>query len=257
MKKISLPLIFDVLFYMFCVFLPLVGALRFYRLPAAVVFSVAVLSALAVGIAAFCILYAKQSRSASDRAAQKRRDDLMLHLALERPARVREALARALQEDGRETAVEEDTVIADGMRYIPVFTMQPLSADAVAALLRKYGEECFTIVCNGLSPEAERLARSFGRDVLGAEAVFALFERTGTTPAHLILADVPRPKLRARLHCTFSKKNARPFFVSGSLLLIMSFFTLFPRYYLIAGSLLLLTAIVVRLLGYPENAALK
>ncbi len=257
MKHISFPLVADVVFYTVCAFLPAVGIMRFYRLPAAVVFSAATCIALAVGATAFAVMYTRREKTVVGKAAKKRRDDLMLHLALERRDRVCEALARALTADGTEATAAEDAVASGGELFLPAFTMQPLSADAIAALLRKYGEEKFTVVCNELTPEAEKLARAFGKNILGGDGVFALFERTGTTPEKLILADLPRPKLRARLRRSFSKRNSKPFFVSGCLLLIMSLFTLFPRYYLIAGCALLLLAIGVRLFGCPDHAVGK
>ena len=83
-----------------------------------------------------------------------------------------------------------------------------------------------------------------------ADEIFSLFERTGTTPERLICGEIPRPKLKARLRRVFSKKNARPFFTGGILLLFMSLFTFFPLYYLITGSILLLSSVFIRVLGY-------
>ena len=54
---------------------------------------------------------------------------------------------------------------------------------------------------------------------------------------------------RARLRAVFSKRNARPFFVSGLLLLVMSLFVIYPVYYLVVGSALMIAAIVVRAVG--------
>lgn len=106
------------------------------------------------------------------------------------------------------------------------------------------------MVCNALTPEAEKLLLSFGRQAICADEIFALFERTQTTPSPLICGAIPRVTAKQKLRRSFSKKNARPFFVSGLLLLIMSLFTFFPIYYLVTGSILLVSAVCIRAFGY-------
>ncbi len=255
MKKIDFPLVCDVIFYAFCAFLLTVGILRYYRLPAGLVFGTAALLTAATGIGAFALLYRSHSRKNLSRALQKRREDLMLHLTLEESDRVCALLADALGKDGCAAEAAEGTVLGGGKTYVPLFTMQPVSADAVAMLLKKYRDVPFTLLCNTLTPEAQALMRRFGREALTGDAVLALLERTGCFPSPLLLGDLPRPKLKARLKRTFSKQNARPFFVSGVFLLIMSLFVLFPLYYLIAGSLLLLASVLIRAFGVRDIRA--
>lgn len=255
MKKIDLPLVCDVAFYTASAFLLAVGILRYLRLPAAVVFGASIPLALAAGTAAFFLIYGSHRKKLLTKAQKKRRDDLMLHLTLERDDRVRELFLRALQADEKRAERSEDGVSADGKPCAFLFTMQPCSADAAAALLKRYGEQPFALFCNALTPEAEKLMRDFGREIVAADAVFSLLERTGCIPERLILSELPRPKLKARLKRTFSKRNARPFFVSGSLLIAMSLFVLFPLYYLVSGSVLLAVSLLVRCFGVQESTA--
>lgn len=250
MRKIDLPLICDVIFYTVCAWFLSVGILRFYRVQMTVSIICASLFALAIGGISFLIIYSRRKKRALTKAARARKEKLMLHLTLERPAKTLEALAKAYAADGKEMQIEEDCLVDGDQWWIAHFTMQPVSADAVAGMLRTHGGKEFGLICNELTPEAEKLLVSFGKKIVHGDDVFALFERTGTTPTPLICGDLHRPKLKVRLQRMFSKKNARPFFVSGILLLIMSLFTFFPLYYLISGSILLFTAITVRLLGY-------
>ena len=127
--------------------------------------------------------------------------------------------------------------------------MEPVTADTVASLIRRYGEEPFTLLVNKLTAEAEKLLRSFGKRAVRGDEVYALFRRTDTFPAPMLLSNLPRPKWRVRFRAVFSKRSARPFFISGALLLIMSLFTFFPRYYLITGSVLLVLSVILRFFG--------
>ena len=180
------------------------------------------------------------------------RDALLLHLALEKEERVRADLLSALAADGKNASCEEDVLSSEGVLLIPIFTMEPLSADMVASLLKKYGEAPFKIVCNSLTAEAEKLLLTFQKGAVKGDEVYALFART-KMPSPLICGQLPRRSLRGRLRISFSKKNARPFFVSGLLLLFMSLFTLFPLYYLVTGSVLLVAAVLVRAVGFSEG----
>ncbi len=252
MKKIDLPLILDVAFYAVAAWFLSLGILRYFRMQTAVALAVSTLVALAAGGVCFLLIYRSHKRRFLSRRERERREKLMLHLALEREERVLRLLKAAFEANGDTAALDEGALFVDGVRLIPLFTMQPASADAVAHVLRTHGGESFRIACNALTPEAARLLLSFGMSALTGDEIFTLIENTHTMPEVLICGEIPRPKLKAKLHRAFSKKNARPFFTGGILLLVMSLFTFFPLYYLISGSVLLLTAVFVRFLGYAS-----
>ncbi len=246
----KLPILLDILFYSVSAWFLSAGILRYFRVPLWLSVLAATLLALAVGGVCALLLVSRGKKRYLSKAERERREKLMLHLALEREERTRKLFEKAFALDGKTAASDDDAVTADGEKFVPLFRLQPLSADAVAVLLRKFGDEPFTLACNALSPEAEKLLCSFGRKVFAADEVFALFERTKATPEKLICGEIPRPKGRAKLKRAFSKRNARPFFTGGILLLFMSLFTIFPLYYLVAGCILLASAVCVRILGY-------
>ena len=252
MKKIDFPMILDIAFYSFSVWIFSLVILRYYRLPVWLCFIVCTLLALATGGIAFLVIYRKHRQIRLSRKEQQKKDALMLHLTLEKAERVRSALLAAFAKDGKDAHCMNDYLQIDGVTAVPLFTMQPVSADAVALILRDFGKEPFLLLCNALSPEAEKLLKDFGRKSMKGAEVYALFEKTGTTPDPLICAEIPRMTARKRIERAFSKKNARPFFVSGLLLLIMSLFTFFPTYYIVTGSVLLLSSVFIRAFGYVQ-----
>lgn len=250
MKKFDLPLVTDTLFYTAAAWLVLVGIFRWLRMQTWVCFTAATLLALALGVILFFLLGAKHRKRTLGKKQRENREKLMLHLALERDERVRAALLEALLADGQNAHCERDALAVDGTPLIPIFTMQPVSADAVAHLLKEYGEQPFRIACNALTPEAEKLLTSFGKEVMNGDETYALFSRTKSIPEKLLCGDVPRRTAKTRLRAAFAKRNARPFFVSGFLLLIMSLFVIYPVYYLVTGSVLMIAAIIVRATGF-------
>ena len=250
MRKLDIPLILDVLFYSVASWFLALGILRYYRVNTGVSIASSTLIALATGVLAFLLIYSRRRKKVLGKKEQEQRDALLLHLALERSERVRAALIEAFTKDEKEAHCEGDVLAVDSTPLIPLFTMQPVSADAVARLIREYGPEPFTLACNSLTPEAEKLLQSFGKSVLHADEIYALFTRTDSTPSPLICGEIPRKSIRKNLRRSFSKKNARPFFVSGLILLIMSLFTFFPVYYLVTGSILLVASVCIRAFGY-------
>ena len=125
----------------------------------------------------------------------------------------------------------------------------PLSTqDDVAALVRTYGST-FTLICSKLSPEAKELIQSLNVRTIEADELYSVLKETDSIPENLLPPAPSRKSRKERFRAAFRKSNARPFFVSGALLLLMSLFALFPVYYLAAGSALLLLSAGLRLLA--------
>lgn len=250
MKKIDFPLIADTLFYAAAIFLLTLGLLRYFAAPLALSLSCAALLGLAAGALCFFFSYLLHGKRAVTKKEQAERDALMLHLALEKGERVRALLLESLLACDKEAYLKDDALVCEDKIIIPLFCMEPVSADAVANILRKYREEPFCIACKDLTPEAEKLLLSFSKEAMRADDIYNAVKAGGKYPQKLICSDIPRKNVKTRLRATFSKKNARPFFVSGLLLLIMSLFVLFPVYYLVTGAALMITAVLVRAVGY-------
>ena len=170
-----------------------------------------------------------------------------MHLALTPPEETAQLLQTALKKDGANAGFQDGILTVDGSPAELLFCMEPLSADAVARLIQRRGDK-FRLYCNKLSPLAEALAQRFPIELIRGEEVYGLLQRTQLIPTPLLGA-APRKRHREKLKAIFQKRNARPFFVSGALLLVMSLYTLFPVWYLAAGSTLLLVSVGLRLLA--------
>lgn len=249
MKKIDFTLIADCAFYGVAVWCLSIGLLRYFRIGFTLAAILASLIAFAVAGVVFLLSYHRRIKRRLNKKESEAQEALLLHLALEKEERVRAALLSAFLADKKEAHCQDDALLVDDVLCVPRFTMQPLSADETARIIRAYRRDKLTILCNALTPEAEKLVASFGVKVMRKNEIYALFSRTETTPSPLILAELPRKSVKRTLRRVVSKKSARPFFTSGILLLLMSLFTFFPIYYLILGSVLTILAIFVRFFG--------
>lgn len=253
MLRFSLADALDILFYTACTWLLSFGVLRFLGIPLPFSVLVSVLFALAALTASSFLILRGRRKKLRGKREREARDALLLHLALEKEERVRAEILKALLADGQEAELCGDGLLSNGTILLPKFTMEPLSADMVASFLREYGEKPFCVLCNSLSEAAEKLLSSFGKKAMKGDEVYALFARTNAAPSPLICSKLPRRTAKTRIRSAFSRGNARPFFLSGALLLVMSLFVLFPVYYLVTGGVLVVTSVFVRLIGSREE----
>ena len=243
-----LPVTADALFYGASAALLSFCALRYFEATVAIAAAVSILLALAVGLVVF--LLESRTRTKKYLSAKQREecDAVLMHLALAPPEDVRSLLTAALHKEDRNAELKNEMLYVDGKPTELLFRMEPASADTLARLIQRRGAE-FVLYCNKLSPSAEELVRRFPIEIVRGEEVYDLLSRTESIPEKLLGAAPPRKKHREKLRAIFKKSNARPFFVSGALLLTMSLFTIFPVWYLAAGSALLLLSAGLRLLA--------
>lgn len=245
----QLPVAADAVFYAACTFLPILCILRYFGAPVWLSILAAGALAICVGLAVFLLESRTRGRRLLSARQARERDALLFHLALA-PARETEELLRRAHKKAQQTEQTSGQTPANNVDIELLFTLEPLSADRLASLIRTRGEQ-FTLFCSELSPAAEKLTKTFPITVIRGDEVYRLLSETGELPERL-LGTTPRPSRRERLRTLFTRNSAKPFFVSGALLLLMSLFTIFPVYYLAAGSLLLLLSVGLRILAPSE-----
>lgn len=245
----QLPVAADAIFYAACTFLPILCILRYFGAPVWLSILAAGALAICVGLAVFLLESRTRGKRLLSARQARERDALLLHLALA-PARETEELLRRAHKKEQQTEQTSGHPPANDAPVEFLFTLEPLSADRLASIIRARGEQ-FTLFCSELSPAAEKLTKTFPITVIRGDEVYRLLSETGELPERL-LGTTPRPSRRERLRTLFTRNSAKPFFVSGALLLLMSLFTIFPVYYLAAGSLLLLLSVGLRILAPSE-----
>ena len=242
------PVIADTVFYAACAFLLGFCALRFWGVSAPLAALACVFLALAVGTGVFFLERHNRRKKYLSAKQREECDALLLHLSLSPPDQKAELLASALSKEGRKTEYEGGSLCVDGKAAELLFCMEPASADELARAIGRHGGD-FILYCNRLSDSAENLLKRFPVEAVRGEEVYGLLKRTDTIPAQLLGSVGAKKSHKEKLRAVLKKSSARPFFLSGTMLLIMSLFTLFPVYYLITGSVLLLLSVGLRLLA--------
>ena len=241
MKRLNLPLLLDTLFAALCAFLLFFTSLRYYTKNAYIGLIFGICGGLLFGALAFLYISGKQNKSLLLSRDEKNKKLLSLHLSLSSDGYIKNLFKPCL---GEEAKIRGKRVICGGQSYFFNFKMQPISEDDVARVIKFKTPDEKIIYCNGASPEAAALAEHFTVKISGIDEVFALLKKNNLLPEKYVYEDAKKVGFFKRVKSRFSRKLCVPLFWSGAALLALSYFTFFPIYYIISGSIMLLLAAV-------------
>ena len=129
-------------------------------------------------------------------------------------------------------------------------TFGAVTANEIAAFYRLKTAKQRILLCSQIEESAYTLCKKLQIKVQTADDIYQLVKKNNAFPA-TFLGETPKEKKHSKqFKLCFAKANSKRFLISGSLLLLSSFLTPFPFYYLIIGSILLLTATFIRIFGY-------
>lgn len=240
MKKINLPLICDVTFTAFCAFILFYTALRHYSGSVYIALPFAIYAAFLFGALAFLIISGKQKKRRIIFKNAKERELLKTHLSLLSKSESAKLIAPCL-EDGAKA--ERFRICTDDKVYYPMFTFERLTESDIAAVIKRKTEKHKVVLCNQYTPEAESLAARFGITFLCADDLFDKLKESGNLPEKYLCEEVSKSGIVQKIRAHFNKKLTLSLFLSGSGLIALSYFTFFPIYYIVSGSVLIVLAV--------------
>ena len=107
-------------------------------------------------------------------------------------------------------------------------------------------------VCNAATAACAEFAADCGVEIICADGVYERLKARGALPEKYT-GEVKKVKFFARIKSRFTKKLCLPSFASGAALLFFSYFTYYPIYYIVTGSLLLLLCLAAAVFGKKER----
>ncbi len=93
------------------------------------------------------------------------------------------------------------------------------------------------------------MAENFSIEIKQLDYVYALLEEKKLLPEKYIYEGAKKINVFKRIKMRFNRKICAPLFWSGAALLALSYFTFFPIYYIISGSIMLILAAVTLVLA--------
>lgn len=248
MRRLNLPLVLDTLFWALCAFLLFFTAIRYYTKNAALALAFGVAAAALFGTLGFLAIGRKQNAKLLLSRDERQKKLLSLHLSLSSDEYVKKLLKSCL---GEQAKICGNRILADDVVYFYDFQMHPLTEDDVARIIRRKGEKK-ALYCTAISPEAAYLAENFRIGVRTIDGVYADLKEKNLLPEKYVFEGAPKIGWRKKVRSRFTRKLCAPLFWSGAALLALSYFTFFPIYYIVSGSILLTLAAAAMAFGHKS-----
>ena len=242
----------DILFAFFLSSLFTLCVFRYFKLslPLALVLSVVcgMLAAGAVG----AILQSKRKTLFLKKSDEREKERLLTHLSLlsdeEKTKYFQTAFSKLGASVKRSGALR---LFSDDAFYFLRFHFAPVTADEVANAARWKTAKTKRLLCSEIEENAAALCKKLNIELWTGEKIYAALKENEALPAHYRGEENAQTKGRNKPWIRFPKRSAKAFSSGGALLLVSSLFTPFPYYYLVIGSLLLLSAVFIRIFGSP------
>ena len=241
MRRLNLPLVLDTVFAGVCAFLLFFTAVRFYTKSVVIGLIFGILALLLFGALAYVYISRKQNKNLLLSRDEKNKKLLSLHLSLSTDSYIKK-LFKSMFGEGAKISGQK-VLFGDTANFFN-FKMQPLSEDDVARVIKYRFDGKKHIYCAKISPEAAALATNFLIEITGIDGVYSALKDKELLPEKYVCEGAKKIKFLSRIKARFSRSLAAPLFWSGIGLLVLSYLSFYPVYYIVSGSVLLILAAV-------------
>lgn len=201
-------------------------------------------AALAAGTLVFLYKGRKRKRALDTAAMSAGAEKLAAHLALLGPEESAALFARGLDGAKPDGSVAE----TDRGLYFCSFTPEPADRNALLTAIRHRTEKKKHFVCCTATQECARLAEETGIELICAEEIYGLLKEKDALPVKYLL-EKPKSGIFSKIKGGFSRRLCMPAFWSGAAMLFFSYFSFYPVYYIVSGSLLLVLCAAAAIFG--------
>ena len=201
-------------------------------------------AALAAGTLVFLYRGRKGKRALDTAVMSAGAEKLAAHLALLGPEESAALFARGLDGAKPDGSVAE----TDRGLYFCSFTPEPADRNALLTAIRHRTEKKKHFVCCTATQECARLAEETGIELICAEEIYGLLKEKDALPGKYLL-EKPKSGMFSKIKGGFSRRLCMPAFWSGAAMLFFSYFSFYPVYYIVSGSLLLVLCAAAAIFG--------
>lgn len=216
-------------------------AVRFYTRNVWIALFFGISALLLFGALAFLYISRKQDKKLLLSRDERNKKLLSLHLSLSSDGYLKRLFCDLLGEGAK---ISGKKVVKEDTAYFLRFGMQPITEDDVAQVIKyKFGGKK-KIFCSKISAEAAALAEAFSIGLTGIDEVYSSLKEKGLLPEKYVYEGPQKTGVFKKIKSRFNKRLAAPLFWSGAALLMLSYFTFYPVYYIISGGILLILSAV-------------
>ncbi len=242
----NLPLALDTLFAGICAFLLFFTAVRFYTKSVALALVFGICAMLLFGALAYVYISKKQNKNLLLSRDEKNKNLLALHLSLSSDVYIKRLFKNLW---GSEAKISGQKIVAGDTANFFCFKMEPLTEDDVAKVIKYRFDGKKHIYCAKSSAGAAALAANFLIEITGIDGVYSALKENNLLPDKYVYEGPEKVGPLKKIKARFNRKLCAPLFWSGAGLLALSYFTFFPIYYIVSGSLLLILSAAALVVG--------
>ncbi len=234
MKKFYFALISDVLFFTLCAFLISFAAIRFFIKSIALTTVIALSVAAAVCLITLFLLTKRRERLIATTAAEGEIKQLAIHLTTLPQEEVILLFLNALSG----TYAAGNRLEDEQNEYGFAFKIAPLTCDDIAIFARGRGGKNAVLMCCTLTPEAANFAADLNVKTTCIGDIYKLLKEKELLPSKYAYETSAKKSTVKKIKKRFNRRLCPSLFFSGFFLLLYSFFSFYPIWYVVTGSIL-------------------
>lgn len=247
MKKIAF--ISDVFFAFFVGSLFTLCFFRFLRLSFWLSFFLAAFCGGLTAFSTWAILSSKRNRLFLKKADEAEKEKLLFHLALLSDKEKTDFFQNVLSKANPTQRAGHLRLSSPTEFFFLHFKLSPVTPDDVANYARLKTAKQKILLCSQIPDEVLPLCARLHIDVRSGTRIYDFLKTENALPQNYLGEEDPAARRKHRFRLWLSKNNAKRFLLCGGLILLSSFLTPFPIYYIVFGAILLCAAVFVRIFG--------
>ncbi len=248
MKKSAF--ISDILFAFFASAIFSLCLFRYFALSLPLAFFLALICGLLLAAAVWAILQTKRKNFFLKKSDETQKQRLLLHLALLSEEQTTDFFLNILSKTEQARKFSRCYLSSPERFYCIKCNFQPATSDEIARFYRLKTAKQRILFCLQIEEAAFQLCHRLDIQVKTGEELYRLVKENDAFPSTFLGETEKEKKYKKQLQLCFAKTNSKRFLGGASLILLTSLFTPFSYYYLVFGSILLLTAALIRIFGY-------
>ncbi len=252
MKKIRIPFLLDSLFTLGITFIILFSIFRFYLRSLILAIFLSLIFAIMITLLISFLMRKKYQKRIISKENNDKEQKLMITLAISKKIELNNLLTSLFEREGFKITDCNKYLLATRGEEVKAlyhaFTIEPLDADKLIEIRKDCPKLEILLFCNSINQKATQLASTLKIEIREIKNVYSALARYSLIP-DLIELEEKNTNIKERLLNSLKRSNYKPILLSGLMILLLSFVSFYPIYYIVSGTILLFVATFIRYLG--------
>ncbi len=243
MKKLKINISLDLLFFFTISFFILFYFLRYKLFNFAISLTLSIIFSILLTTLFLAILINKDNKLIKSQNTKNNLNNFYTYLCLLKSSDVVNLICSLCKASGKEYNIENDIIyLANDTIIVSNFTFSDISKDYIINMHKTY-KKSIILFCNSISQDATTLINTYKLNIhpITSNELYYILEKYNLLPK--IKNPITKVPLKEKVKGIFNRKKCKFFILSGLTILGLSSFVGYPLFYIISGTILLLTGL--------------